>query len=73
MDEQQQIDEGIVRVTDILEQIRELNKMIDFHRAESGEKSMIKQYVQMRLEFLNELKVLLKSFRIDINPSDFAA
>ena len=63
---QLEIDEKIVRVSDILEQIDKLNQMIDFHKNESGEASMLSQYQEMRDEFLSELREILSKFKIEI-------
>lgn len=69
----QSIDDKTARVSDILEQIDRLNTMILFHRDESGEESMRKQYESMRHDFLQELKVLLASLDIKIIVQDTAA
>lgn len=68
-----QIDEKTARVSDILEQIEHLNHMIDFHKHQSGEESMMRQYEDMRNEFLKELEALLSSFKINIQIKDIAA
>jgi len=59
-------DKNIIRITDILEQIKELNKMIDLHKGDAGSSSMLSQYEYMRSEFLEELKPLLQGFQIII-------
>lgn len=61
--------EKSVRVSDILEQIGRLNKMISFHQNESGEASMLRQYQSLRAEFMQELETLLASFDIKIQPT----
>ena len=71
--DQQVIDEKTARVSDILEQIERLNHMIDFHKDQSGEASMMRQYEDMRNEFLKELETLLASFKINIQFKDTAA
>ncbi|MGB3776967.1 MAG: hypothetical protein WA960_01305 [Tunicatimonas sp.] len=71
--DQQVIDEKTARVSDILEQIERLNHMIDFHKDQSGEASMMRQYEDMRSEFLKELETLLASFKINIQFKDTAA
>ena len=68
-----QMDEKIARVADILEQVDKLNHMIEFHRDQSGEKSMVKQYEEMRSEFLDELREILSNFDIDIEIKGKAA
>jgi len=57
---------NIARVSDILEQIERLNQMVAFHRDESKELSMMRQYEEMRRGFLDELKSILADFKIDI-------
>ena len=59
--------ENIVRITDILEQVENLNKMIDFHQTQSKENSMMRQYLEMRNEFLIELKTLMSAYKIQIS------
>jgi hypothetical protein len=68
-----QIDEKIARISDILEQIERLNQMVDFHKNQSGEESMMRQYENMRNEFLRELEKSLSSFKIDVKIKDTAA
>ncbi|MFN7115405.1 MAG: hypothetical protein ACK4TA_01320 [Saprospiraceae bacterium] len=60
-------------MSDILEQIEKLNKMIDFHLNQSGEDSMRRQYEHMRQQFVEELDDLLKSFQLTVQPIDKAA
>lgn len=71
--DQQAVDEKTARVSDILEQIERLNHMIDFHKDQSGEVSMMHQYEDMRNEFLRELETLLSSFKINVQFKDVAA
>jgi len=59
------VEEKIVRVTDILEQIEELNRMIDFHRQNNRDASTIAQYEYMRQKFAHELRDLFRGFRLD--------
>ena len=40
--------------------------MVDFHKSKSGELSMMRQYEEMRQEFLEELAGLLLDFRIEV-------
>lgn len=68
-----QIEEKIARVVDILEQVDKLNHMIEFHRGQSGEKSMARQYEEMRSDFLDELREILANFDIDIEIKGKAA
>ncbi len=60
------VNEKIARISDILEQVERLNEMVDFHKSKSGEQSMMRQYEEMRQEFLQELAGLLADFRIEI-------
>lgn len=68
-----EVDEKIARITDILEQIEQLNKMVNFHKKESGEASMMRQYMEMRKNFLIELQYLLSNFEIEVKIKDVAA
>ncbi|TAK43581.1 MAG: hypothetical protein EPO28_05830, partial [Saprospiraceae bacterium] len=53
------VNDKIARISDILEQVERLNEMVDFHKNKSSEQSMMRQYVEMRQEFLQELVKLL--------------
>lgn len=68
-----QIEENIARVSDILEQINKLNEMVDFHKNESKELSMMRQYEDMRNEFIKELGLILNQFKINVKIDDIAA
>jgi len=57
------VNDKIVRVTDILEQVDELNKMIKVHQNNS-DKSMLTQYEFMKSEFVEELHKILNDFQI---------
>jgi len=57
------VNDKIVRVTDILEQVDELNKMIKVHQNNS-DKSMLTQYEFMKNEFVEELHKILNDFQI---------
>ena len=61
------MNEHIVRLSDILEQIEQLNKMIAFHRDQSKEESMRRQYEEMRESFLQELQNILAEFKLKAN------
>ena len=67
------VNNKIARISDILEQIEQLNEMVDFHKNKSGEKSMMRQYEEMRQKFLMELSKLLADFRIEIKMKGKAA
>lgn len=68
-----EIEEQIARASDILEQINKLNEMVDFHKNESQELSMMRQYELMRQEFLKELEEILVQFRINVRIEGKAA
>ena len=63
----------VARISDIIEQIEELNKMIDFHRSNQGDVSTISQYEYMRDEFIKELNDLMKDFKLDVRLTEHAA
>lgn len=67
------IKEQIARASDILEQINKLNDMVDFHKNESKEFSMMRQYELMREEFLKELEAILIQFKINVQITEKAA
>ena len=60
------VNDKIARISDILEQVERLNEMVDFHKSKSGEQSIMRQYEEMRQEFLEELAGLLADFRIEV-------
>ena len=62
------VNDKIVRVSDILEQIDELNKMIKVHQ-DNSETSMLEQYEYMKKEFLNELNSILTDFQLTIKAA----
>ncbi len=62
------VNDKIVRVSDILEQIDELNKMIKIHE-DNSESSMLKQYQYMKNQFLSELNSILNDFQITIKAA----
>jgi hypothetical protein len=47
--------------------------MVDFHKKESNEASMIRQYELMRKEFLKELEEVLNQFQINVTIEEKAA
>ena len=63
----------VARISDIIEQIEELNKMIDIHRSHQGDVSTISQYEYMRDEFIKELNDLMKDFKLDVRLTERAA
>ncbi len=62
-------DERIARVSDILEQVEELNKMIELHKGKLGSSSMLSQYEYMKNEFTQELYHILQSFQIELQAA----
>ncbi len=68
-----ELEEKIARVSDILEQIDELNKLLDSHRENDADASTIRQYEFIRQEFVNELSALLKTFKLDFQVLNIAA
>jgi hypothetical protein len=55
-----------IRVVDILEQIGKLNSLISVHKNESKSELMMKQYDNMRQQFLEELKTILFDFQLNV-------
>lgn len=62
------INDKIIRVSDILEQIDGLNKMIKLHQ-DNSESSMLAQYESMKQEFLDELNKILIDFQISVKAA----
>lgn len=67
------LDNKATRVLDILTQVKELNKMIDLHQAQSKDKLMANQYLDMKNRFLKELKEILLDYEIEVLIKDRAA
>lgn len=63
------MNDKIVRVSDILEQIDELNRMIEVHGDNSEESSMLSQYKHMKEEFVKELNSILQEFQLGIKAA----
>lgn len=63
------VNEKIVRVSDILEQIDDLNKMIDLHSKHAKNGSMHSQYLYMKKKFVNELNSILQEFKLVIKAA----
>lgn len=59
---------NIIRISEILEQVEELNKMIDIHK-ENSDSSMLSQYKEMKKDFVDELNLLLKTFELGIKAA----
>lgn len=66
-------DEKIARISDVLEQIQELNKMLDFLTNNQADESSVRQYTFMRKNFVEELSILLKDFKLGLVPVELAA
>lgn len=62
-------DEKIVRIGDVLEQVASLNRRIAFHKQNNGNASTIGQYEEMRAEFANELRDLLREYKLEARIS----
>ncbi len=66
------LDEKIIRVADILEQIKSVDEMISLHKEKGDDQDIMLQQYQYRRElFLKELKDLLSE--LNIQPADLAA
>lgn len=63
----------VARISDIIEQIEELNNMIELHRTHQGDVSTISQYEYMRNKFVSELNDLMKDFKLDVKLSEHVA
>jgi hypothetical protein len=58
----------IEKVTNLLEQIEQLNSMIDLHNLNPTPSGlMLEQYEMMRQDFLEELQDALRSFHIGVH------
>jgi len=68
MENSQISNQKIIRVSDILEQIDELNKMIELNKNSEND-SMLKQYQYMRDEFIQELRTILHEFQIKVQAA----
>lgn len=73
MDNNVLLDKSLARVLDILEQIKELNKMIDLHKNQSQDNFMFNQYQDMKNRFLKELKELLSDYEVEVLIKNTAA
>lgn len=67
------LDKNSIRVLDILEEVKKLNKMIDLHKNNSGDSFMVNQYQDMKNRFLVELKEILSDYEIEVLIKDKAA
>ena len=73
MEQEVIFDEKTVRVSDILEQIKKLNKMIALHKSEPEHEFSANQYIDLKNRFLTELKSILAEFEIDVLIKNQAA
>lgn len=73
MGEQMILDNEMVRVLDILEQVKKLNEMIKLHQENEGNSLMREQYEDMKQRFLMELKTILVKYQIEVKIIDQAA
>ncbi|MGB3779931.1 MAG: hypothetical protein WA960_16330 [Tunicatimonas sp.] len=65
-------DEGITRVSDLLEQIKSVDEMISLHEKKGNENDlMLIQYKYRREQFLGELREKLQE--MNINLTDLTA
>ena len=55
-----------IRVLDILDNIEQLNTLINLHQKETRSTLMVKQYQNMREQFLVELKSILFDFQLNV-------
>jgi hypothetical protein len=55
-----------IRVLDILDNIEQLNTLINLHKTETRSPLMVKQYQNMREQFLTELKTILFDFQLNV-------
>ncbi len=70
MNHQELVSKEIAEVIDILEQVKDVNRMISIHQSDEDD-LMKDQYTHRKENLLEELKDLLKEF--DIQPTDLAA
>lgn len=56
MDNNGLLDKNSARVLDILEQVKELNKILDLHKSQSSDNFMVNQYQDMKNRFLKNSK-----------------
>jgi len=64
--EEKLLDADLVRVIDILAQIKSLNKIIGLHKKENEDSFMLNQYQDMKNRFLEELKDLLFVYEVEV-------
>ena len=60
------LDADLVRVIDVLAQIKSLNEIINLHQEENDDNFMVIQYQDMKNRFLEELKDLLFVYEVEV-------
>lgn len=60
-------DYDLIRVIDLLEKIREVNKMIELHQGEMKDELMVMQYIDLKSRFLEELQEAFEPFKVQIS------
>lgn len=73
MEEQVAFDEKSIRILDLLEQVKKVNAMIDLHQNHTLDEVMIRQYKDIKQQFLSELKDLLSEFQIEVQINNETA
>lgn len=73
MDNKILLDKDMTRVLDILEQVKTLNGMISLHKTNDSNSFMLNQYLDVKNRFLEELKVILINYEIDVQIKQQAA
>lgn len=66
IDEEIVLDKNLTRVLDILEQVKNLKGMIELHENQSDDKFMVTQYQDLKNRFLEELKIILSDYDIEV-------
>lgn len=64
------ISKEIAQIVDVLEQIKDVNRMIQLHQTDEDD-LMLNQFKHRKEELLKEFRNLLQI--LDINPADLAA
>lgn len=71
--QEQVFEEKIARIADVLEQIDELNKMIDFHQLNDESNTSVQQYEFIKKKYTLELSNLLADFKLTPRFAELAA
>lgn len=67
------VEDKIARVSDILEQIQDINQLINSQKENHADPSTVRQYEFIRKEFIEELGEIFRLFNLVIQPVDTAA